>query len=277
MSIPFKLRPLGLRPGLPVGFTLLEYLESSGTQYIELPEVFYLNQANIPDSGIKLRSKDYKLVNNNYIFRVNCGGVYNGTPFNQYFYIGLRNTTYNALSIGLNGYNHFSSSTYEDGKIFTAEVNFLDSNITKWDDDQRGDLWALVTSTQSTSTTLMKNATCKLIDAVLTSGTEITRKLIPVLDANGTPCMYDTVSHTCFRNQGAGTFGYRIKHTGETFAPMSLRDPYYTAPSGVYARLIAENELDIIADTEEPQGDGWEWFANTAAAYEHFGIVSEEE
>lgn len=88
--------------------------------------------------------------------------------------------------------------------------------------------------------------------------------------------MYDKVSKTFFGNQGTGTFGYRIKRTGETVAPMSRRDPYYTAPSGVYARKAGENALELVADTEETIGDGWEWFANTAEAYEHFGITEQE-
>lgn len=105
--------------------------------------------------------------------------------------------------------------------------------------------------------------------------------LVPVLDANGTPCMYDTMSHTCFYNKGTGKFGYRIKRTDETFAPMSLRDPYYVAPSGVYARLVAENELDIVADTDMEadiaEQEGYIWFANTGEAYEHFGVTQQPE
>ncbi len=89
--------------------------------------------------------------------------------------------------------------------------------------------------------------------------------------------MYDKVSRTCFYNAGSGSFGYRIKRTGETVAPMSLRDPWRVAPSGVYARVNGENELELVADTDETTGEGWEWFANTAEAYARFGIVPEEE
>ena len=258
---------------LPKGFTELEYLETSGTQYIELPEVFRIAQDDTPKSGIKIRSMDYKLVNNNYIFRIYAKTtLYNNTSL----YIGMRNTTYEALSTGTDGHNHFQSSTYEAGKIYTAELNFLNSGIAKWDNDTRGSLWEMITTVNSQSTTLMKAATCKFIDSILSYGTEITRELIPVLDENGTPCMFDKISSTCFRNQGTGTFGYRIKRTGETTAPMSPRDPYYTAPSGVYARHSGENVLEILADTEEVSGDGWVWFANTGEAYERFGITQDE-
>jgi hypothetical protein len=255
------------RDVLPAGFTALEYLESSGTQFIELPEVFRIAQDDTPKSGIRIRSKDYKLVNGNYIF--NVGVIWNST-INTYLYCGMRNTTNNALSMGADGRNHFPSPTYEEGEIYTAEINFLDSGIAKWNDSTRANFWGGATAIRSTSTTLMKNCTCKLVDASLSSGAEITRELIPVLNADGAPGMYDKVSKTFFGNQGTGTFGYRIKGAPATFA---LRDPHRVAPSGIYARLIAENEIELIADTEEVTGEGWEWFSNTAEAYEHFNIV----
>ena len=102
--------------------------------------------------------------------------------------------------------------------------------------------------------------------------------LIPALrNSDGVPGMFDTVSKTFYTNVGTGTFGYRVKQTGEVVSPMSLRDPYRVAPSGVYARKVSETELEIVADTEETSGDGWEWFANTGEAYEHFGIIMSEQ
>lgn len=120
---------------------------------------------------------------------------------------------------------------------------------------------------------------CRLFAATITDADGKTAlDLIPVLrNADGVAGMWDKVSKKFLENSGTGSFGYRIKRTGETHAPMSLRDPYYVAPSGVYARRAGENELEVLADTEAVSGVGWEWFANTAEAYEHFGIVSEEE
>ena len=37
-----------------------------------------------------------------------------------------------------------------------------------------------------------------------------TLNLIPALDRNGTPCMYDTVSKHTFYNAGTGEFGYEL-------------------------------------------------------------------
>lgn len=43
----------------------------------------------------------------------------------------------------------------------------------------------------------------RIYSAKISEGTEIVRNFIPCLDDTGTPCMYDTVSHTAFYNQGA--------------------------------------------------------------------------
>ena len=113
---------------------------------------------------------------------------------------------------------------------------------------------------------------------------QLAMRLIPALrKADRVPGMWDSVSKAFFVNIGSGSFGYRIKAAGTVVAPNAStyslrapRDPYYTAPSGVYARLIAENELEILADTEEITGEGWEWFASTGEAYERFGITEQE-
>jgi hypothetical protein len=100
------------------------------------------------------------------------------------------------------------------------------------------------------------------------------RDFIPALrNADGVAGMFDRVSKQFFDNDGTGSFGYRIKGAPATFA---LRDPHRVAPSGVYARKVGENELEVLADTEETTGEGWEWFPTTAEAYEHFGITEQE-
>ena len=107
---------------------------------------------------------------------------------------------------------------------------------------------------------------------------------VPVLNADGEAGILDRVSKRFLSNAGSGTFGYRIKATGEVVAPNAstyslrgTRDPYYVAPSGVWARPVGEKELELVADTEEVDGEDWLHFEDSAAAEEYFGIVSEEE
>ncbi|MBR5879479.1 MAG: hypothetical protein IKY91_07965 [Akkermansia sp.] len=113
---------------------------------------------------------------------------------------------------------------------------------------------------------------------------QLAMRLIPALrKTDRAPGMWDSVSKTFFENKGSGRFGYRIKATGTVVVPNATpyslrapRDPYYVAPSGVYARKVGENELEFLADTEETTGEGWVWFSNTGEAYAHFGITEQE-
>ncbi len=100
--------------------------------------------------------------------------------------------------------------------------------------------------------------------------------LIPVLNADGVPGLWDKVSRQFFGNAGTGKFGYALRGAGER-STYSLRNRSVVPPSGVYARKNGENELDILADTEKNARAGREWFANVAKACEHFGIVPEGE
>jgi hypothetical protein len=48
----------------------------------------------------------------------------------------------------------------------------------------------------------------RIYEAQFTNGTKITRDLIPCLDFNGRPCMFDKISRKTFYNQGTGEFLY---------------------------------------------------------------------
>lgn len=263
---------------LPVGFAELEYLVSSGTQRI--------------DTGV--------LPANDVGIRVMCGNTYvhDGYP------AGMSDSTLDAredFCVGrhfpsLGGYatrwgNNMIWFDVPRGAVlgtFVGELNWLNSRMMKSEGGGvTGTRKNLPDFTYTTALTIhlfgrngVSNAYSwqeKIYNGQMSRGTDIIHDFVPVLrDADGVAGMWDKVSKQFFTNIGTGTFGYRIKSTGQTVAPMSLRDPYYVAPSGVYARKVGENELEILADTEEVTGDSWKHFANTAEAYDHFDIIPEE-
>lgn len=284
----FKLAPrlkLALLQGgaggwLPKGFTELDYLESSGTQYIE--------------TGI-VPQADTRLYIESEIVSVRAGvnslfGCRNEVGTTQYLYDAYFNVkTETPLSGGLRPIKNFNIE-YPEKQRFSAaftgsEVLFNEATVGKY---------TPATVTYETSKQLLlfamnyknnvsQQSIAKIYSFVLASPERTLLNLVPVLDETGEPCMWDTVSRQKLPNAGQGRFGYRIKATEKVVEPNATtyslrapRDPYYVAPSGVYARQAGENELEVLADTEETIGEGWEWFANTAEAHEHFGIVPEE-
>lgn len=266
------------RDVLPAGFTELEYLESSGSQYIEtLLEVDATCGAKVDWEMTRVSNYSNVLsVTNSTVdgFLINEGG------FSVPYWNGVA-----AKFLGVFMSNGIASYTLDEeartGVRYTSELNYFNSRQVKLNTESLGLIPETVQSFPCVNPVLFGSSrngtplgtarlTGKIFRVQISKGAALTMYLVPVLDENGTPCMFDKVSRQCFYNRGSGSFGYRIKGAPTTFA---LRDPHRVAPSGVYARRIAENELEIVADTEEVTGEGWEWFSNTAEAYEHFNIV----
>lgn len=261
---------------LPRGFTELEYLESSGTQGIAVPHILQR------DSGWSMKHQIPSFNSGSYVY------YYLNAQGNYKMYIG-RDGFFNRLQFRLvTPYfqrDAFIAAENIDYEICTHEYNYKNGGIISMSAGGKyhsnvidtsnfaGRLQIVALMGNFTNGSFSASSVIRLFSAKITQGIDVVHDFVPVLDDTGTPCMYDKVSKQCFYNKGTGTFGYRIKGAPATFA---LRDPHRVAPSGVYARLIAENELELIADTEEVTGDGWEWFANTAEAYEHFGITQDE-
>ena len=263
---------------LPYGFTELDYLASSGTQYIDTCEfldsewsvtITAANTAPNNNSGETFRLFGYTYTTSNRFALT----IYPELPTHSIVaWVGVGDD-----------FGEFLDRTVNSSVFHTYSLN---KSMLTFD----GSPALTITATPFTNATytsfLFKvNSTNqygfvgRVASCILYQGNSKKRYFRPVLDADGVPCMYDTVSHTCFHNIGSGKFGYRIKRTGSEEIPFSLRDPYYVAPSGIYARLIAENELDIVADTDMKEAiagqEGYIWFANTAEAYEHFDITQQ--
>lgn len=271
-------------PSLPAGFTELEYLKSSGTQYIDTGVV--------TDGTYTISARMQLFSSGKDIWgrRSNDGGsAGNALPFGNSVL-----STYSETALAINyvwrGYNRNSpfeikqihgfvvvegqSSFVVDGvSTPLSGLNTWTVNANNTDGISHFLFWANV----SNSATRLGKAIASIYSFSIqdVEGNTVL-DFVPVLNAEGVPGMFDRVSKQFFENIGTGSFGYRIKRTGETSAPMSLRDPWRVAPSGVYARPTGDKELEVLADTEETTGDGWEWFANTAEAYEHFGITEQE-
>ena len=268
-----------VREAVPTDFTELEYLESSGTQYI--------------DTGV-VPQTDTRLYLDAEIVSVRSGmnslfGVRNEVGTTRYYYDAYYS---DEQSICLRAYHITTgaSDAFPTGR-FTAEytgseirlngksvLTYKPQELT-FDTANNLLLYAMNYNNNGS-----QQSVAKIYRFRLEKAKETLIDFVPVLDETGSPCMWDTVSHQKLPMSGTGRFGYRIKGTdvvvepnATTYSLRAPRDPYYVAPSGVYARKVGENELEVLADTEETTGEGWEWFANTAEADLHFGIVPQEE
>ena len=188
---------------VPKGFKEVEYLESSGTQWIdvgtnintatdEIEMYFQLtdtanykwifgehddnarlglgtgdgaNKRNVAYYNATTKVNDTEMYNSQHYYKVNSSGVYlNGTKIANYASFASTSTLY-LFNLNL------SSATYTC----------------------KGKVWAY---RQKRNGVLI-------------------RDMIPCLDTNNVPCMYDVVNNKAYYNQGTGTFSY-----GHTITPV---------------------------------------------------------
>ena len=205
-------------PDLPTGFTECEYLECNGTQwsllgkcptyigaramltYNELSNRFLLS--TITGEFIFLRCVQTTDTTVGMWGTVNHVGPHVWPPKE----VVLRKVEIfqnwkmdgNALLK-----DPYSDWVYDYSKnVFTSQLEEVDKNL--WLFTYNGGAY---------------NFRGKVYYITISQREDIYMDLIPVLDAAGVPCMFDKISRQCFRNLGTGTFGYKIKATGEVVAP----------------------------------------------------------
>lgn len=176
-----------------------EYLESTGTQYI--------------DTGIKIDDTcgyDISWMALNADDRIIIGTK--GSDDSRWVLSGDNNPYVNMS---------WNSVVTSDGlglnKIQTAKMNYLNDRKRILNDTPLADITTTLSANASTynvgifagywgSSTVRLYSTCRIYYAKITKGTETIRYFIPVLDWDMTPCMYDKVSGQLFYNQGTGDF-----------------------------------------------------------------------
>ena len=178
---------------LPEGYTALEYIQSSGTQYIDT------GRKLTQDSDITI---DFKLINNNKsvgilgsresaaknnlaLFR--DGGLING-DFSEYpKYRFKANESFNRTKIRMN----------KTGVLVNGVLNTSWSGIANFETPTNGLIFDIGNNNWTGNKAVMQLYS-------YTDGN--TQKLVPCLDTEGVPCMFDLVSQKPFYNAGTGSF-----------------------------------------------------------------------
>ena len=182
--------------GLPDGYTALEYIQSSGTQYIDTGRKLtqdsditidfrIVGEIN-RDAGI-FGSRQSALKNNLTLFQNKNPIVFSG-DFSEY------------------QKHRFSvASSLERTKIQINKAGVWVNDILKksWSDvaDFETPTNGLIFDVGNNNWTNNK-AVMRLYS--YTDGDA--QRLVPCLDANGVPCLYDLIGKTALYNQGAGSF-----------------------------------------------------------------------
>ena len=182
--------------GLPEGYTEVDYLQSSGTQYIDTGRKltqdsditidFIIIDRLDSDAGI-LGSRESPSKNNLALFKQRSDRLFVG-DFSAY-----------------PKYRFTTASSLNRTKIRMNKTGV-------WVDDIMKRVWSDVANFETPTNGLIfdvgnNNWTGRKAIMRLYGYTDgDAQRLVPCLDANGVPCLYDLIGKTALYNQGAGSF-----------------------------------------------------------------------
>lgn len=193
---------------LPDGYTQLEYIESTGTQYIDTGIIYssskdYIIYQDIQGSGSQ---------NSNKGSGWNAGGALFAQHSSQYWFDGANGITNVEATNRTKATIHINSGTNSDtdyswyfvsnGTTFTSSRGH--ASLSTYGGSQG---YPLLTSTVNTGTIgTQYNMSAKLYRATITVDNVLERDLIPCKNSSNVVGVYDTVNGVFYQNAGTGTF-----------------------------------------------------------------------
>ena len=250
----------GETSGLPAGYTRVEYLESTGTQYLKTnvllhsisrvsAEIYTLNIDSPAYGYYQDRHPSHRVVHaNKEGFYVTCGGQQTRKVYTQSGWIRFENSAsgFYINSILIHSYGNVTPFT-------TAGVSYI------------------FTSNTQTNEPRIPLGCLRMKDFRIDEDGKALCSLIPALDRTGSPCMFDTVTRKPYYNAGTGDFLYPGKE--QTATTYSLRRPrmyaqmtphgirrLYHVPrgyNGTPEEYAAENGFKILVETPAPEEGYW--------------------
>ena len=187
--------------GIPLTYTKLEYIQSTGTQYIDTDYTF--------SDGMRFKFQVQWMTspsNASSLFGANSGGTaevllgYRGLSVN---YLG---GSFNYSWELLTDYNIDIDLKNTTNNLLLIINNELVRNVSGIVNGKKCYLFGGIKASHDTSISYYTSE--KLYYFRIYSDTELVRDYIPVLDTSKRPCLFDKVSKTCFYNQGTGEFLY---------------------------------------------------------------------
>ena len=182
--------------GLPEGYTAVEYIQSSGSQYIDTGRKltqdsditidFMIIDKLDSDAGI-LGSRESPSKNNLALFKQRSDRLFVGdfSAYPKYRFMTASSLNRTKIRMNKTGVwvNDILQKSWSDVADFETPTNGLifDVGNNNWTGNK---------------------AIMRLYG--YTDGDA--QRLIPCLDADGVPCLYDLISKTAFYNQGSGSF-----------------------------------------------------------------------
>ena len=179
------------------GVTTMNYIESTGTQYIDTGIKLTSTHKIVFDGYAKGEASLYGVISTAGDFRLNYIGS------KQYRIIRRKTGASDGYSILSTNYTANVRHVFKtDGNKFYID-NTLVSTLTSYDINCDMPLYIFGINNQGT---LSAVGSTRCYSLKIYDGDTLVRDYKPALDDSGVACLYDKVSETFFYNQGTGTF-----------------------------------------------------------------------
>lgn len=190
---------------LPDGYTRCDYLESTGTEYIDT--------GYIPTINTDIKTRASAKYNTGSMPVALFGYLSGSNPYNRYAIQYHKNIIYCAK-----GNTESSNDTIDYTKMCDIETqgnkyiyDGIEMSVEPLDFSVSNNLSIILFARQTTN--INRHSKSKIEFFKIYEKGVLVQNLIPCLDNNRTPCMYDTVSGKTFYNQGTGEFKWSINAT----------------------------------------------------------------
>lgn len=200
-TTPIEIGSVGEKQLLPYGYTQLEYLESTGTQYI-------ITDFSTESTNIKLETSiNWTNTTTRQIMGSNGGkffGVVNG-----YWQFGHAGTTLSSIVANTNTWydiEFLTTQTSSTALTNTLTVNGIQASYSRtYSQAERSFILMSLGDTGSIVSTAY-NARCKIKRTKIYLNEILTRDFVPCKNSSNVIGMYDIVSGQFFANNGTGAF-----------------------------------------------------------------------
>lgn len=247
---------------LPDGFKRVEYLQSDRNQYIK----------------INLLDDDDKQLNNKGVWITWAATSYDkyqniftclntdGSAFMAPHWNGDSNSILCVFVNRTNGVYRLNNFNLELGKKYESKLNYLNDGKAFINDNLIGDVDKNLSYTSDEfivhlfgcntdgNHSVGDSSSCKINRARISSGETIIHDLIPCLDADNVPCMYDilgtgTIEENTYYNQGTGQFNYPRDYPSSNYnLPGGFKKCVYLQSDGtqwIDTGVIPNNETGL--------------------------------
>lgn len=190
--------------GLPEGYTAVDYLQSSGTQWIEMG--IAPNQNTKAVLKIKINNFNSGLGSSLIGSRIDANS-------NDQFFTYLDGVGGGRFLFRVDGQPAISWTGLTTNKIYTVTLSGTEMKAELEDGTavfsktfSVNDFTSTVTMALFKSKPLGNGFWGRIYSCKHYSGDELIQDFVPCLDTGGVPCMFDLVSQKSFYNKGTGSF-----------------------------------------------------------------------